>query len=89
MYTVSKSFVRRGRLEIINEILSLCRRPTYKTHILYKCNLSFEQLNKYLDFLVSNDLLTSSLHNGKELYKITEKGEIFIKDYQRLGSFLK
>jgi len=81
---MAKTFLRRGRFEIISEILSLCRTPTQKTHILYKCNLSFEQLKKYLDFLVSNDLLTLFSEDGKELYQITENGRRFLEGYEHL-----
>jgi len=83
---MSKTFSRRGRFEIINEVLSLCCTPTQKTHILYKCNLSYEQLKKYLDFLVSNNLLASFERDGKDFYQITENGKRFIEEHERLKS---
>ena len=79
-------FVKRTRFEIINDILLLCLTPTHKTHILYKCNLGYEQLDKYLDLLVSNILLKYFSKDRK--YKITEQGRGFIKRYKRLTSFL-
>jgi len=85
---MAKTFLRRGRFEIINEILLLCRTPTRKTRILYKCNLSYEQLKKYLDFLVSNNLLKSFERDGKDFYEITENGRRFIEEHERLSKFL-
>lgn len=88
VYAVAKKFVRRGRFEIANEILSLCHTPSQKTHILYKCNLSFEQLEKYLDYLISNNLLESFSKDGKVFYRLTGNGRRFIKKYKRLNRFL-
>lgn len=83
-----KGFVRRGRFEIINEILTLCKTPTQKTHILYKCNLSYDQIQKYLSFLVENNLLTFFENEGKSFYRTTELGENFLEEHQRVVYFL-
>jgi len=85
---VSRGFVRRGRFEIVNEILTLCKTPTQKTHILYKCNLSYDQVRKYLDFLVSNNLLKSFSEDGRNYFQTTEKGRRFTEEHKRLGRFL-
>lgn len=85
---MAKKFVRRGRFEIMNEILTTCITSAQKTHILYKCNLSFDQLNKYLNLLVSLNLLAFVSKDGKVLYKTTEKGNELTKGYKRLGRFL-
>ncbi len=88
MGVVAKSFVRRGRFEIVNEILTLCKAPTQKTHILYKCNLSYDQVRKYLDFLVSNNLLKSLSEGGRNYYQTTKKGRKFTEEHKRLSRFL-
>jgi len=75
---------KTNRLGIIKKILSLCRTPTEKTHILGKYNVSFEQLTNYLIFLVSKDLLTLLFYRGKDFYQTTKKGNNFIEDYERL-----
>jgi len=85
---VAKGFVRRGRFEIVNEILTLCKAPTQKTHILYKCNLSYDQVRKYLDFLVSNNLLESFSKDGRNYFQTTKKGRKFTEEHKRLGRFL-
>ena len=86
---MKKTFVKRGRLEIIYEILSVSRKPTKKTRILYSCNLSYDQLQKYLGYLGQNDLLNSFSNKGKERYRTTEKGLEYIREYERLNSFLE
>ena len=85
-----EAFSRRGRLEIIYEILSLCNGGlTKRTHIMYKCNLSFQQLKKYLELLNLLGLLEKRKVAGKVLYQIMEKGREFLKDYQRLDKLLR
>ena len=88
MVAKPRAFVRRGRFEIINEILTLCRTPTQKTHILYKCNLSYDQLQKYLGFLIENDLLTFFEKGGKSFYKTAKHGENFLDEHRNLVRFL-
>lgn len=86
---MEKTFVKRGRLEIIYEILSVSRKPTQKTRILYGCNLSYDQLQKYLGYLSSHGLLSSTNNKGKERFQTTEKGTEFIKGFERLDRFLQ
>ncbi len=82
------AFAKRGRVEIIYDILCLCQRPAQKTHILFKCNLSFNQLQKYLKYLVSHDLISSYNGAQRELYKTTDKGKKFIEGYESLANHL-
>ena len=48
---------KRTSLDINNEILELCRTPQKRTNIVYKANLNFKIVKKYLDNLVDNQLL--------------------------------
>jgi len=82
-------FVNRGRLEIIYAILSVCRKPAGKTRILYKCNLSYEQLLRYLRYLVSRGLVDSPEKGRKELFQVTDRGRRFLQEYENLSSFVK
>jgi len=83
------AFVKRGRLEIIYEILSVCRKPTQKTHILYKCNLSYEQLLKYLKYLISHGLLGSFEKKRRPFFHVTDKGRAFLEGYKTLRDFVR
>lgn len=84
-----KLFTKRGRLEIVYGILSLCRKPTRKTRILYGCNLSYEQLQRYLEFLVSHELLYSFRSKGRAFYRRTDKGKEFLDGYVHLNCLLE
>ena len=85
---MAKTFSKRGRLDIMDEILSLCCTPTQKTHILYKCNLSYGQLTKYLDFLISSKFLKSLSENGRNFSQTTEKGKKFVENHNRIRMLL-
>ena len=75
-------FTKRGRLEIVFTILSLCNStPSKKTRVMYQCNLSYKQLQMYLKFLIDVGFLKVV---DKDLYQTTEKGREFIKEYQHL-----
>ena len=82
---LSAGLGKRGRFEIIASIVEICRdRPTQKTRIMYRCNLSFEQLRKYLDYLTKAGFLKAVSENGKEYYQATEKGREFLAAFRRL-----
>jgi predicted transcriptional regulator len=62
---------KRGKIEIVGRILSLCLKGKRKTHILYQANLSFTQVEKYINELQLRKLIKLE---GEE-YFTTEKGE--------------
>lgn len=70
---------RRGRLQIIAEILDLCIRPKKKTHIMSEVKLSFRQLKTYLNKLQKAGLL--EMHYGKGRYLTTGKGFHFLQKW--------
>lgn len=80
--------VRRSEFEIIREILMLSRHGTKRTEILYQCNLSYTQLQKYLPFLIERDIMeeqhVKNNGNSGKLYKITQKGLTFLEDIDRV-----
>ena len=80
-------FFKRGRLDIMFTIQSLCNIiPSKKTHIMYKCNLSFRQLEIYLEFLTNKGCL-KPIDEGT--YKTTERGRKFTKKYQHVKNLLE
>ena len=82
-------FNRRGRFEIIYEILTLCLRPVQKTYIMYQANLSYAQLQRYLDYLVKVSLLEMKNVNEEDLYVATEKGLDLIEKFKKLTSIIE
>ncbi len=66
---------KRGRLDIIAEILLFCSGARKaKTKIMFGTNLSYPLLQKYSEMLTTRGLL--GLENGK--YATTEKGFTFL-----------
>lgn len=79
---------RRDKLDIIAKILAIAKDGLLKTQIMYRANLSFAQLNEYLDFLTGINLLVLEKENGKKVYKTTEKGERYIHKYDGISYIL-
>jgi predicted transcriptional regulator len=88
------TLLHRSRFDIIANILLAAKDGgAKKTHIMYKCNLSFKQLHSYLRFLTEIGLLTSVVRNigideNSVMYETTKKGENFIKAYRNLSVLL-
>jgi predicted transcriptional regulator len=79
---------RRDKIDIIAEILTIAKDGLLKTQIMYRANLSFAQLNDYLDFLTGMNLLGIENENRKKVYKTTEKGERYLKKYDDISYIL-
>jgi len=75
---------RRSKLEIMVEVLSIARGGVGKTEIVYKANLNFKRVKRYLSYLEEKALIENA---GLE-YKTTEKGEEFLRDYQKMNELL-
>ena len=74
----------RSETDIIAGILDEAIEGAKKTHIMYRCNLSYRQLQAYLKLLLSMKLL--ALHS--DLYKTTMKGLEFLKAYRKLKALM-
>jgi predicted transcriptional regulator len=62
-----------------------------KTHIMYKCNLSFRQLHAYLSLLMDRKLLRKiekRESSRQELYETTPKGREFLQAYKSIKALL-
>jgi predicted transcriptional regulator len=88
-WSANPSSKRRDKLYIIAEILETARDSALKTQIMYRANLSFTQLNDYLNFTLKNELLEKILLNDREVYKTTEKGMNFLQRYREITELLK
>ncbi|HEY1248112.1 MAG TPA: winged helix-turn-helix domain-containing protein, partial [Nitrososphaera sp.] len=63
-----------------------------KTHIMYKANLSYEQVHLYLGELIAKRLIAqdaSSRSSEGVVYRTTEKGREFLQYYTRLTECLE
>ena len=74
--------MRRNDIDICADILRIARVGAKKTHLVYKANLNFEIVKKYLSRLSENRLISSE--NGQ--YITTEEGVKFLDNYQEFAS---
>ncbi len=81
------SYTNRSRMDIIAEILHVSRGGARKTHIMYRCNLSFRQLKAYLDFLANRGLIEIS-KSESPTFETTDKGLEFLQTYNVLKVLL-
>ena len=83
--------MRRGRFEIIGEILTLTANGTdgaVKTSIVYRANLNFNIANRYLNMLLQEGLVR--VVDGPTMkYRITERGLKFLDMYKNLKGITK
>ena len=70
---------RRNNLDICADILQVAKGGVNKTGIVYRANLNFNIVKKYLNNLMENGLLhkTESRH-----FITTEKGVQFLEQYR-------
>ncbi len=75
-------------MDIMASILKETRRPSRKTRIMYRSNLSFRQLKVYLKLLVEEGFLEAiPIEEGKtvaEGFQTTDKGRSFLRAYDDL-----
>lgn len=80
----SNGGTNRGKIQITGDILCLSTVAIKKTHIMYKANLSYEQVNYYLSDMLNKCLITQHIVEEGILYRTSEKGREYLKHYTRL-----
>lgn len=71
---------RRSRNEVMLDILKcLADGPLRKTHVMNKCNLSWQTTSEFLDILVERQLV-SFAYAPKRQYSVTDKGRNAIEE---------
>jgi len=83
--------LRRGRFEIIGEILTLTADGTdgaVKTSIVYRANLNFNIANRYLNLLLQEGMVRV-VGGSTVKYRITERGVKFLDMYKNLKGMTK
>ena len=80
----SNGGTNRGKIQITADILCLSTVAIKKTHIMYKANLSYEQVNYYLSDILNNDLISQHILEDGIVYRTSEKGREYLKHYTRL-----
>lgn len=78
----------RGKIEIMADVLSLSTAGIKKTHIMYRANLSYEQIIYYLSQLLGKGLLRQDASEGALVFRTTEKGREFLHCYSRMTELI-
>ncbi|HUG97305.1 MAG TPA: winged helix-turn-helix domain-containing protein, partial [Nitrososphaera sp.] len=77
----------RGKIQIMGDVLALATSGIKKTHIMYKANLSYEQVHLYLSELIGKRLIAQVVSQGGVVYRTTDRGREFLLYYNRLAEF--
>ena len=75
---------RRHRLEVVACILQEALDWATKTRLVYRTNLNFKVLSKYLDFLMAKGLIEHKRFSRLNFYKTTQKGRMWLSLYVKL-----
>ena len=76
--------MKRNRIDTLCDILTLSTNGIKKTHIMYRANLSHLQLEKFLEVLISKELLMKEFNS----YKTSSKGLAFLEECAKIQSLL-
>lgn len=80
--------LQRNQWDIMASLVRFAKTSESKTHLMYKSNLSFRQVDRYLDLLVERGLLEivyeKSHSKPRKFFVATNKGRSFLKAYRDL-----
>ena len=79
----------RGKIQIMGDVLALATSGIKKTHIMYRANLSYEQVHIYLGELIGKRLISQDVSSDGVTYRTTTKGREFLLCYTHLVEFLE
>ncbi|UCE16193.1 MAG: hypothetical protein JSV12_00825 [Candidatus Bathyarchaeota archaeon] len=81
----------RSQIDIMASILNEAVEGAKKTRIMYRCNLSYKQLQRYLKLLLGIELLRSISKKGSnktDYFKTSAKGRAFLDAYLKLEALM-
>ncbi|MGQ9466006.1 MAG: winged helix-turn-helix domain-containing protein, partial [bacterium] len=71
---------RRGEVQILMDILILSLKGVKATHLMYKANLSYSTLRRYLSAALKQGLIRKVCNDdGSVTYCITDKGKLLLE----------
>ena len=83
---------KRSRTDIIYDMLAVMLEKGGKikpTHLMYKANLSHNQMKLYLNELLKNGLVENFDNSGKRVIRIAKNGADFYSKYGQMREFEK
>jgi predicted transcriptional regulator len=78
---------RRNAMEITINILEQATNGINKTRLVYRTNLNFLLIQKYIDFLTDKQLIEVT-HNPQPVYKTTQKGIEMLSEFSKIKEIL-
>lgn len=76
----------RSRQDIVADILELLKEPTVKTRVMYGANLSYSQLQYYIELLEAGGLIQNigynkwvSTERGRRLLELYKEAEVMLE----------
>jgi predicted transcriptional regulator len=81
---------KRNRTEIMHDMLRIIQEKKGKikrTHLMYKANLSHNQMKLYLEELSNKELILIGSEENKSSLNITIKGQDFFMQYLKIREF--
>ena len=81
---------RRGEVQILMDILNLSLKGVKATHLMYKANLSYSTLRRYLYATLKNGLIKKvHVDDGSVVYYVTEKGRLLLEKLKEVQYVLQ
>ena len=77
--------MKRTRYDVFRDIISLTVVPQLKTHIVYKCNLNFNIVKKYISDLIEKGYIRIiHIEGNKTLYETTDRGLEYLNMFKKI-----
>jgi predicted transcriptional regulator len=80
---------RRSNIEIIADMLRVGENGAGKTEIMYTANMSYSQIQKYLQYLINHSFINKvNLDENMIAYQVTDSGLKLLKTIDTLMDML-
>ncbi len=81
---------RRSNIEIIADMLRVGENGAGKTEIMYTANMSYSQIQKYLDYLMNQGFINKvNMDNTMVAYQVTDNGLKLLRAIDTLMEMLE
>ena len=83
---------KRSRIDIIHDIMLWIQNKSGRmkpTHLMYKANLSYNQMNSYLEELLEKEFIEKTIEKKSNYLLMTDKGFNFTQKIREMKDFEK
>ena len=83
---------KRSRTDIIHDIMMSIQNKNGRikpTHLMYKANLSYNQMNSYLEELLEKEFIEKKIEKKSNYLLMTDKGFDFTQKIREMKDFEK